>query len=86
MMKHADEVRAVLTDDGAVLLDTERGVIFDLNRTGALLWRELPRRPHAELVELLQTRFPTVDRQVLAADVDAFLRAMIARRLVVPPR
>lgn len=83
MMKQVDSVRAVVTGQGAILLDTDRGIIFDLNGTGALLWTELPRRSRTELVELLQARFPTVSAGVLSADVDAFLAAVTARKLVI---
>jgi hypothetical protein len=82
-MKQAEAVRAVVTQRGAVLLDTERGVMFDLNDTGALLWTELPHRSPAELADLLRTRFPGIGADVLQADVQAFLAAVTARQLVV---
>jgi hypothetical protein len=43
-LEPVDSARAVVNDDGAILIDSEQGIMFSLNPTGGLtgIWR--PRR------------------------------------------
>jgi hypothetical protein len=69
MIKQNESVRAVVVEQGATLLDIERGTLFDLNRTGALLWSALPQSSADELTVLLGRHYPDIPTERLAADV-----------------
>lgn len=76
-------VRASFSDDGLVLLDVDRGVVLSANVVGARIW---------QLIEMRHTSTDIADRiasaygvpsQRAAADVSAFIAALVARDLVV---
>lgn len=70
----------------------ERVVVFHkstknsivLNPTGSWLWEQLA-KPHSrqELVDKLVERFPDVERDQLADDVETYLRELTENELVV---
>jgi hypothetical protein len=75
-------------DDGGVLFCTRTEVYFGLNAVGVKIWEALSADPRSaggeleDLVTTLQQAYPEVDRQLLAGDVDEFLRAMAESELV----
>jgi hypothetical protein len=82
-MKAANGVRTALTGDGAILLDTHRGVMFDLNHVAALIWSELHRGSAEDIAHVLHDRFPTVPADTLLTDVRDLLSTLTARQLLL---
>jgi hypothetical protein len=82
-MKRSDTVKTAASSNGAVLLDVERGVMFDVNATGAVLWAELDGRSSEQLIGAMQEKYPTVPADALARDVLSFLNQVTARGLIV---
>jgi hypothetical protein len=71
-------------DEGeAILFDPETERLKVVNRTGFLVWNWCDgRRTQGDLVELLSERYPSVDRQVVEADVSSFLEEMMDLELL----
>jgi hypothetical protein len=84
MMASSDVVVREEGDEGeALLFDPETERIKVLNRTGLLLWNWCDgTRTRADLVAGLAGEYPTVDREVLAGDVDRFLEDLAELGLV----
>lgn len=77
------EVRFVARDDGAVLLQIERGRYQSLNRAGAAIWKEIAGGARAgEIVSRLCGAHPGVARERVERDVEQFLAQLAARGLV----
>ena len=77
-----ESVRSVRGQDGALLLDLERGVYLSLNKLGSEIWAQLQdgvRLP--ELVAALSGRFEVAPAR-LREDVEKFLRQLAERGLV----
>ena len=55
-----------------------------LNPTGSWLWEQLDQpQSRQELVDKLVRKFPEVERERLAADVDVYLRELTDNELVI---
>jgi len=73
-------------DDGAVLFSPATELYFGLNEVGAKVWQLLP-PASADLEEIcrrLAEDYPTVEVDVLRADVTELLDQLIAEGLVAP--
>ncbi len=75
-------VRAVVRDDGAVLMDTNSGLIFSLNEVGGLIWERLRAgddspRIAASIAERYGVAIDDVRR-----DVDGFIDELKRSKLV----
>ena len=78
-------IRASLHDDGLVLLDTRKGLVYTSNRTGAQIWRgvaagQSPRSIAACLS--IEYGLPQVD---IEAHTAAFLTSLTQQGILVPP-
>jgi hypothetical protein len=78
------DVRATYSDDGAVLLDIEKGLCYSLNVVGSRIWVTIESRPKIrleEIVDALETDF-TVPREQLRADAAQYLSNLFDKGLL----
>jgi hypothetical protein len=81
----APDVREVVSEDGAVLLDIEQGMCFSLNPVGLKIWELLKKRCSLEqIADALGQEFP-VSRSHLVADATEFIAALEAKHLIRGP-
>lgn len=70
-------------DDGAFVLDVERGVCFALNPLGAKIWKLIQAESSREsLLEALSYLFPEIAIERMAADVDRYVGELLRRGLL----
>ena len=75
-------VRAVIDEDGAVLLDIRQGTYFSLNPLGVEIWRHLESGlTTAEIEERVLTEFDA-SPDVVRTDVHQFLQELSASQLI----
>ena len=75
-------VRAVIEDEGALLLDLWAGQYFSLNDLGARIWSHLEAGlGRAEILDRMAPE-PGPARQVLALDLDSFVCSLADRGLI----
>jgi hypothetical protein len=81
-MNSARAVRAVFTETGAVLQNTENGATFTVNPMGANIWRYLTNgATKNEIVEHVSTDFG-VDREQVYRDIEEFLTSLEQKGLL----
>lgn len=72
--------------DGGVLFSSDSEVYFGLNPVGAIIWEALPGATTIEeLCRTLSQKYTDVAPEVLARDVNNFLRDLLAAGLVIVP-
>jgi hypothetical protein len=80
----SDSVRAVETEDGAVLLDIRRGVCLSLTPVALKIWRMLSReRTFDEIVDCLVDEFQGVARVQIHDDTLEFISDLTSKSLLV---
>jgi hypothetical protein len=80
------EIRVSIDDDGAVLLDATRGLIFRLNRTGATIWEQLSAcRPLEAIVEHFWLHYGVPD-QTAREDILHFIRELLGQAILLEKR
>jgi hypothetical protein len=75
-------VRAVLNDDGGVLLDVKRGLCFSVNVIGAKVWAQLSDGCDFEGLSSYVARLYGVSHSQAATDVAQFLANLQANGLI----
>ena len=76
-------IKETSSEDGAVLLDVDRGICFSLNAVGLTIWQSLKQGRNADqIVEVLQGSY-SVPREQLAEDVRIFLESLESSGLLV---
>jgi len=81
-MVPVDSARAVVNDDGAILIDSEQGIMFSLNPTGGLIWASLNEKlPKAAISQRLSQEFGVPEEQA-GQDVEEFLGILEKNKLV----
>ena len=76
-------VKETASEDGAVLLDVERGICFSLNFIGLQIWRLLKKGcDQAQIVDILQKEY-SIPREQLLNDVSQFMQELEASKLLV---
>ena len=78
------DVRATYSEDGAVLLDIDKGLCYSLNVVGSRIWVTIESTPgiHLEaIVDALQTHFQ-VPRQELRTDAAEYLSSLLQKGLL----
>lgn len=81
-MKICEGVRSVANEDGGVLLDINRGVMFSLNLVGSKIVEKLKvDRDPREIADEIAREF-AVGPEVARADVDEFLDCLRKNSLV----
>lgn len=81
-MEISDGLRTMQHDDGAAVLDIQRGVISTFNETGAYIWDALRRGDSVEAVVAKLVRETGVAADVVEADVNAFLNDLKRQNLL----
>lgn len=78
-MQIASEFRYARTPEGGVLLNTNTGKMYDLNRTSARLWAHLEQGIYCndELIQILEREFSQIPPKQIAEDVRNFLQELI---------
>ena len=71
-------------DEGGVLLSTTDEVYFGVNPVGAKIWSLLPpvTQTFGELCAMLEQQYPDAGADVIRADAQEFLEALMASGLV----
>ncbi len=76
-------VKDTANEDGAVLLDIDRGICFSLNSVGSTIWQSLKDGCNAEqIADRLQALY-TVPRDQLLQDIDQFVMQLESSRLLI---
>jgi hypothetical protein len=78
------DVRATYSEDGAVLLDIDKGLCYSLNVVGSRIWVTIESSPGIHLkaiVDALQTHFQ-VPREELRMDTAEYLSSLLQKGLV----
>ena len=75
-----------VVEDKAVIVDPAGTELLTLNTVGTIVWHAIDgERDEAAIVDELQTRFPSIARDTLAADVRAFLVELDRVKLLDSP-
>ena len=71
-----------VVDNEAVLLNTETGFYYGMNKTASVIW-ELLETPKTieEIVQEMNKRF-SVDSAVLTGDVEQIIKTLTSKRLI----
>jgi hypothetical protein len=75
-------MRTAFNQDGAAILDTERGVISTLNPTGAYIWKALQDGMSADEVILSLVQGTGEPVEMIERDVHEFLEALKGKGLL----
>lgn len=76
-------VKETASEDGAVLLDVERGICFSLNFIGLQIWELLKKGcDQNQIVDALQKDY-SIAREQLQDDVRQFMQDLEASKLLV---
>jgi hypothetical protein len=75
-------LRAVVTQDGAAILNSTAGTITTLNSTGAFVWQGLERGEDADMIAQKLARETGEDADTVQKDVLAFIDAMKMEKLL----
>ena len=78
------DVRTTYSEDGAVLLDIEKGLCYSLNVVGSRIWVTIESSPGIRLediVDVLETHF-TIARERLRADAAEYLGSLFEKGLL----
>jgi hypothetical protein len=82
MIQLSENLRTVIDQDGAVLLDVVRGKIVRCNRTGAVILELLSRNCDRDQITAEFSRLYELSPAAAQADVAAFLRSLEEQGLV----
>jgi hypothetical protein len=76
--------RTLVNQDGAAVLDTERGTISTLNTTGAYIWQALERGQSGEEIVDGLARETSESPEVIRQDMNDFIRALNQHKMIAP--
>ncbi len=82
MVADNSHLRTIVNEDGAAVLDTERGTISTLNTTGAYVWQALERGEREEDIVEGLTRDTGTPREVIRQDVSDFIAALRQNKML----
>lgn len=80
-MPHSSSLRAVVTHDGAAILDIEHNSISTLNSTGAYVWQGLQHGDSLEAITANLADETGEDVAVVELDVRAFVQELQRKHL-----
>lgn len=75
-------LRTIVNEDGAAVLDTERGTISTLNTTGAYIWQALERGEREEDIVAGLARETGSTQEIIRQDVSDFLAALREQKML----
>jgi len=76
------DLRTVVDQDGAAILDVERGLISTLNPTGAYVWAGIQRGEPVETIVLNLALKTGTEHSIVDRDVREFIANLTANRLL----
>jgi hypothetical protein len=81
-IQRSKQVMWNVVDNEAVLLNTETGFYYGMNKTASVIW-ELLETPKTieEIVQEMNKRF-SVDSAVLTGDVEQIIKTLTSKRLI----
>jgi Coenzyme PQQ synthesis protein D (PqqD) len=83
-MKVANNVRAMVSNEGALIRDTKRGSSFSLNPIGARIWQLLQKGvPTEQIIDRISADFQA-PRETVENDVQEFIQNLENQKLIVP--
>jgi hypothetical protein len=82
MLSLSSHVRAVISRDGAAILDVSRNRVTNLNSTGGLIWDRLQQGRSIELVVQEIATACDMDCSIVERDVHEFLHQLEAIHLI----
>jgi hypothetical protein len=82
MVADNSHLRTIVNEDGAAVLDTERGTISTLNTTGAYVWQALERGEGEEDIVEALARETGTPREVIRQDVSDFIAALQENKML----
>ncbi len=81
----SSSVRATFSEDGAVLLDIEKGICYSLNVVGMKVWQILESdggtSAFKDIVDVLAPQF-AIPREQLGEDIRTYLQELAKKRLI----
>lgn len=81
MISTPQHLRSVVTHDGAVILDTKRGEMWNLNPSGAFIWQRLVDGLLPEQIAVELSAKTGEDLQTATDDLEAFLSDLKEKHL-----
>ncbi|WP_263408857.1 PqqD family protein [Terriglobus tenax] len=75
-------LRTIVNEDGAAVLDTERGVISTFNVTGGYVWQALERGESEESIVANLARETGESSEVVGRDVREFIASLKTQQLL----
>ncbi len=82
MITFTPNIRSIVDQDGAVILDIPRNAMITLDATGAYVWERLQRGLQIDAIISELARDTGADEVMIAKDVDAFMDQLKSRHLV----
>jgi len=83
-MRISKSIRMTVTQDGAVLMDFQRGSMLTLNPTGTIIWQQLSDGSSpSQVADHLASKF-AIPHEQASADVNEFLEQLQAQHLIDP--
>ena len=82
MVSRSSNLRAIVSPDGAAILDIEHDSISTLNPTGAYVWQGLQRRESVETIIANLARDTGEDPLLVEGDVRDFIRELQQKQLL----
>jgi DNA-binding beta-propeller fold protein YncE len=82
MAQDKAHIRIIVNQDGAAVLDTERGTISTLNTTGAYIWQALERGEREEQIAEGLARETGESLNVIRQDVSGFIAALHEQKIL----
>lgn len=82
MARDKAHIRTIVNQDGAAVLDTERGTISTLNTTGAYIWQALERGEREEQIVEGLARETGESLDVIRQDVSGFIAALHEQKIL----
>jgi hypothetical protein len=78
------DVRATYSEDGAVLLDIDKGLCYSLNVVGSRIWVAIESQPGIHLESILDSlqRDFQVAREQLRTDAEEYLSTLLGKGLL----
>ena len=82
MVSQAPNLKAIVNEDGAVILDIEHGLMSTLNPTGAYVWQGLQRGESIDTIISNLSRDTGEDCLLVEPDVREFVAELQQKRLM----
>lgn len=76
-------IRSIVAPDGAVLMDSQSGLMFSLNHVGGAIWKQLQEEcSYEQITRYLADEFH-ISREQAMNDINAFVAELQKHRLLL---